>query len=112
MPYSFDSWGWLSLTEIPNRTTEIEPPQHGERIVGQPYPNFISPTDGWTMATYYEPPTPPVVNPKLAILAQLAEIDAKSDSPRARREALLGNTTWLNELDGQAYVLRTQLGKL
>lgn len=59
MSYSFDSYGWLSLAEIAGRTTEIEPPQHGNKIVGDPFPNFISPTDGWTMATYYEPPAPP-----------------------------------------------------
>ena len=54
----------------------------------------------------------PAPSQKEVILAQLAEIDAKSDSPRARREALLGNHTWLTALDAQAVALRAQLAAL
>ena len=55
MSYSFDSYGWLSAEEIPGRTTDIEPPAHGDKVVGQPYPNFISPDQGWAMPDYVEP---------------------------------------------------------
>lgn len=55
---------------------------------------------------------PIVPTPRDLIIDQLAEIDKKSDSPRARREALLGNTTWLATLDAQAAALRAQLSAL
>ena len=111
--YSFDSYGWLSAEEIPNRTTSIEPPQHGDKIVGEPYPNFISPEQGWAMPNYSEPPVPdPKPAERSAILAQLANIDVQSESPRAKREAALGNVTWLASLDAQAAALRAQLKAL
>ncbi|OGT54236.1 MAG: hypothetical protein A3E01_00165 [Gammaproteobacteria bacterium RIFCSPHIGHO2_12_FULL_63_22] len=46
------------------------------------------------------------------IISALAEIDQKSDSPRARREAALGNTTWLASLNTQALALRAELAAL
>lgn len=46
------------------------------------------------------------------ISALLAEIDVKADTPRARREATLGNTSWLASLDKQASDLRKQLGAI
>lgn len=56
---------------------------------------------------------PTVLNPRKAeILTRLAEIDALGDSPRARREALLGNTTWLASLDAEAATLRAELAVL
>ena len=51
----------------------------------------------------------PEPDPKLAILAQLAEIDADGDKPRTRREALLGNITYLEALNKQATELREKL---
>ena len=55
--YSYDSYGWFSAEEIPGRTTSIEPPQHGDKTVGQPFPNWTG--HEWVLATYYEPPAPP-----------------------------------------------------
>lgn len=46
------------------------------------------------------------------IIASLAEIDQKSDSPRARREAALGNTAWISSLNNQAIALRAELAAL
>ena len=65
MSYSFDSYGWLSTEEIPGRTTGIEPPAHGDKTVGQPYPNFISPDQGWAMPDYVEPVPPPPPPPPI-----------------------------------------------
>lgn len=62
--------------------------------------------------TKYIAPPPPLPNPKIAIFAQLAEIDAQSESPRAKREAALGNVAWLASLDAQAAALRAQLKAL
>ena len=106
---SFDTYGWLSATEIPGRTTGIEPPTHGDKIVGEPYPNWTG--NEWVLATYSDPVIP-APDPRPAILAQLAEIDAQSESPRANREAALGNVTWLASLDAQAAALRAQLKAL
>lgn len=49
---------------------------------------------------------------KLDIVRKLARLDQLSDSPRARREALLGNTAWLQSLDTQAAALRAELAGL
>jgi len=54
----------------------------------------------------------PLPDPKAAILAQLVEIDNQSNTPRARREAMLGNVTYLASLDKKAVTLRSQLEKL
>lgn len=53
MSYFYDSNGWLSDVEIPGRSTGIEPPEHGEKIVGEPYPNWTGVE--WSMAIYSEP---------------------------------------------------------
>lgn len=50
-------------------------------------------------------------DPNAAIISQLAEIDKQSDSLRAKREAALGNTSWLAELDARAAALRAQMVK-
>lgn len=64
MPYSFDSHGWLSLVEIPNRTTEVEPPAHGiAPVVGQPWPNYIGGEIGWTLIAYVAPTPAPSPTP-------------------------------------------------
>jgi hypothetical protein len=54
-------------------------------------------------------PPIPVVDRKAEILAELAKIDAATDTPRARREALLGNTAWLTQQDAKAAALRAEL---
>lgn len=56
--HSYDSHGWLSLAEISNRTTEVEPPSHGAApVVGEPWPNFTGVE--WVMVAYSEPVIPP-----------------------------------------------------
>lgn len=59
MTHSFDSHGWLSGVEIPGRVASVEPPTHGAKVVGQPYPNWAGGEAGWVMVTYSEPPAPP-----------------------------------------------------
>jgi len=116
MTYSFDSWGWLAQGEIPGRTTSIEPPQHGDKIVGQPYPNFISPEQGWAMPNYSEPPIPdPKPAERAALQSQLDEIDAQTNKPRTLREVQLGvpaTLAWLEQQNVQAGILRAQLRAL
>lgn len=52
--YSYDSHGWLSLTEISNRTTEAAPPSHGAApVVGQLWPNWTGAE--WVVLPYVEP---------------------------------------------------------
>ena len=49
------------------------------------------------------------------ILVQLAEIDAATDTPRTRRELMLGSASakaWLQEQDDAAAALRVELTKL
>lgn len=53
MGYSYDMHGWLSDTEISERTTGKTPPAHGAKTVGQPYPNFTG--VDWVMAVYVKP---------------------------------------------------------
>lgn len=60
-------------------------------------------------------PTPVINNAdirKQDILARLSEIDRLSDTPRARREALLSNTAWLSSLDTEAAALRVEFSTL
>jgi hypothetical protein len=62
MEYSYDVFGWLSDTIIPDRITDIAPPEGIEKIDGQPYPNFTG--YDWVMLRYPNPePTPPPVPP-------------------------------------------------
>ena len=46
------------------------------------------------------------------VLARLAEIDRLSSSPRAQREALLGDLVWLTSLNTEAVALRAELTAL
>lgn len=50
MKYSFDNFGWYSKVEIPNRQTDVVPPQCGDPVVGEPYPNFTGYT--WIMIPF------------------------------------------------------------
>ena len=52
---------------------------------------------------------PPPVHPNVAILNQIAALELKADTPRARREALLGNTSFLQSIESQIQALRSQL---
>ncbi len=117
MTYSFDSHGWLSLAEIPGRTTDIEPPVHGQSpVVGQSWPNFIGPQQGWTLTPYTDPPIPdPKPAQREAIQDQLDKIDKQTNKPRTLREIQLGNQatmTWLAQQDALAVTLRAQLAAL
>jgi len=54
----FDTYGWLSLAEIPGRSTDVEPGEvPADRVVGQPWPNFTG--EAWVMLLYSEPPSQP-----------------------------------------------------
>ena len=50
MKYSFDNFGWYSKVEIPNRQTDVVPPQCGDPVVGELYPNFTG--YDWIMIPY------------------------------------------------------------
>ena len=65
MEYSYDNWGWLSQEYIAGRTTSEIPPEHGEKVKGQIYPNFTGYT--WIMLEYhyYPDPIPPTPEPVL-----------------------------------------------
>lgn len=56
MSYSFDGYGWYSEAQIAGRHTDVSPPTHGIKTVGQPYPNWTGVE--WVMALYAEPPAP------------------------------------------------------
>lgn len=114
MEYSFDSHGWLAPSKIQGRTTDVVPPTHGEKVVGQPYPNWTG--HSWVMVTYTDPviPTPP--NPRKAeILNELALIDTQTTKPRTMRELQLGNQAtiaWVTAKDAEAAALRAELASL
>jgi len=114
MNFFFDAWGWLSLVEIVGRTTTIEPPAHGERVAGQPYPNWTGVE--WVLVAYSEPPEPDTrPAQRAALLVQLDAIDTATDKPRTRRELLLGKQatlTWLAAQDAEADALRAELSRL
>lgn len=53
MEYSFDTNGWYTDLLLPDRVTDIEPPAHGDRDIGKPYPNFTG--YKWIWLDYIEP---------------------------------------------------------
>lgn len=62
MSYSYDIYGWYSLEEISNRTTEVAPPECGEKVEGELYPNFTG--YDWQMLEYHYYPDPiPIPEP-------------------------------------------------
>lgn len=70
MTHSYDSHGWLSPVEIPNRTTEVVPPSHGAApVVGQPWPNWTGVE--WVVVAYTEPvaPSTPIADKWVTLLA-------------------------------------------
>lgn len=68
--YSYNSYGWLSAEEIPGRTTSVEPPAHGDKVVGELYPNYTGVE--WVLVAYSEPPVPiPPAPPRVTILTHL-----------------------------------------
>lgn len=53
----FDTYGWLSLSEIPGRCTDAVPGVvPAERVVGQSWPNFTG--EVWVLMPYADPPAP------------------------------------------------------
>ena len=53
--HHYDLWGWYSPAEIPGRSTDVDPGNvPAERVVGQPWPNWIG--HEWAMHDYVEPP--------------------------------------------------------
>ncbi len=88
--YSYDGYGWLSTEEIPNRQTSIEPPAHGDKVVGQPYPNWTGVE--WVLVDYVEPvipPTPPTPKPtisKVTFLKRLTSQEFKSIRQSAKND--------------------------
>jgi hypothetical protein len=68
--YSYDSYGWFSAQEIPGRTTTVEPPTHGDKVVGELYPNYTG--IEWVMVAYSDPVIPaPPPPPRQSILTKL-----------------------------------------
>ncbi len=66
--HSFDSYGWLSSSPIAGRETDVEPPAHGDKIVGQPFPNWTG--FEWVLVPYAEPVIPAPVIPSKRILTK------------------------------------------
>jgi len=79
MNYYYDNFGWLSSEEIADRQTDIIPPEHGEKIIGELYPNFTG--VDWIMLPYWEiPSTPPTPEPILkSILTPLEFLNRFTD---------------------------------
>ena len=75
MKYSFDDYGWYSLEEIPNRQTDIIPPPFGNKIVGEPYPNFTG--YEWILLPYVTPIPINIVEPTepIAIDVPIKSVD-------------------------------------
>lgn len=104
--YSYDNYGWLVSVEIGGRQTDKVPPKETKTKKA----NWNG--EDWVLVTYVAPTVDTSSIRKIEIQKLLQEIDAKSDSPRARREALLGNNAWLTSLDAQATSLRSELATL
>jgi len=88
--YSYDSHGWLTAAEIPGRTTGKEPPAHGAKTVGQPYPNFTGVE--WVMVNYVAPVLPVYVAPKPTLthrqfLSRFTTIEFKAIRQAAKTDA-------------------------
>ena len=115
MRYAFDDYGWYAgeVQDGP-RTTGLNPDFSGDRVVGQPYPNFTGVE--WVLANYSEPP-PPDLRPirRAEIFAELAKIDADTTKPRTLRELSLGiqsTIDWVQTQDAKAVALRADLSTL
>jgi hypothetical protein len=82
MEYYFDIYGWLSNEPIEGRSTEIVPPEHGDKVDGSEYPNFTG--YGWLMLMYpnpIQPPSPPLPPPVLiSILTPLEFLNRFTDT--------------------------------
>jgi hypothetical protein len=88
--YSFDKWGWFSENTIMGRQTTVAPPQHGEKVVGQPYPNWSGLE--WIMTPYIEPVFQPIPEPIIEYKHILTRYELKTrftvlERCRIRRES-------------------------
>jgi hypothetical protein len=105
MTFYYDNYGWLTAT--PNgRETDIIPPQ--EDTVNKA--NFVG--THWVLMPYTAPIIDTRPQQRAAIQAQLDANDRLTDTPRARREAALGITTYLASIDAKQVALRTELAAL
>lgn len=75
--HSYDSYGWLSAEEIPGRTTSAEPPAHGDKVVGDLYPNWTGVE--WVLVPYFEPIIPAPITPTLPNLTKLEYMNRFTD---------------------------------
>lgn len=100
MTYSYDSHGWFSPVEIPNRTTEVAPPSHGAApVVGQPWPNWTGVE--WIMLSYVETVViPPPAQPRLlSVLAFRSRFtDAEKIAIYTAAETSVPVRVWLDDL--------------
>ncbi len=62
MNYSFDIYGWLIDQQIAGRETEVEPPAHGAKLSGEPYPNWNG--KAWILVPYVEINPSPAAEPE------------------------------------------------
>jgi len=85
-------------------TTTIEKNEFGEDVV-------VTILSNGAVLRELLRPLPPATRSD-DILTRLSEIDRLSDSPRARREAMLGDTVWLKSLNDEAALLRAELATL
>lgn len=100
MTYSYDSHGWFSPVEIPNRTTEVAPPSHGAApVTGQPWPNWTGVE--WVMIAYAEPviPPAPVTDKWVTLLAFRSEFtDAEKIAIYTAARTEIAVQVWLDDL--------------
>lgn len=100
MTYSYDSHGWFSPVEIPNRATEVAPPSHGAApVVGQPWPNWTGVE--WVMIAYVEPvtPTPPAQPRLLSVLSFRSRFtDAEKIAIYTAAKTEVAVQVWLDDL--------------
>lgn len=110
MTYHYDNYGWLTSQPLAGRSTSIAPPAETATLKA----NWTG--KDWVLVTYTEPPAFDTKQAQReAILEQLSEIDAQSDTPRMRREIRLGvqaGAARLAGLEAQAVALRMQLTNL
>lgn len=113
--YAFDAYGFYTGTveKSDSNATDIQPPE----CESGKLPRFVDGAwvcdikdweDIWAAERLAAAETA-TRSAKDKAKERLAEIDRLSDSPRARREAMLGDTSWMKSLNAEAAKLRSQL---
>lgn len=116
--YAFDAYGFFTGTveKSDSNSTEIQPPEceSGKlpRFANGAWVCEVKDFAAIIASEQAQIAASLAAQQKAAILARLAEIDALGDTPRARREALIGAVTWLEKLNAEAATLRAELEKL